>query len=104
AERRATVLACFERLFGSPAAQPQAYIEKDWTADPWTRGCYFGLPGPGALTGPVRRLAEPVGRIHWAGAETAAEAYGGMDGALLSGERAASEAFAALSTTAVSHA
>jgi monoamine oxidase len=50
---------------------------------------------PGAMThfGPV--LREPVGRIHWAGTETASVWSGYMDGALTSGERAAAEVLAA---------
>jgi monoamine oxidase len=36
-------------------------------------------------------LTEPVGRIHWAGAETASAWNGYMDGAVESGERAARE-------------
>ena len=51
---------------------------------------------------PVRRVdavraraARAVGRIHWAGAETATVWSGYMDGALQSGARAASEVIAA---------
>ncbi len=99
AERRAAVLASFARLFGAAAAQPRRYLEKDWAAEEWTRGCYFGIATPGSMTGPVRDLRKPTGRIHWAGAETALANYGGMDGALTSGERAAGEVVAALSTT-----
>ena len=40
-------------------------------------------------------LREPVGRIHWAGTETAGVWSGYMDGALTSGERAAAEVLAA---------
>ena len=40
--------------------------------------------------------AAPVGRIHWAGAETATELPGNMEGALQSGERAAAEVLAPL--------
>jgi monoamine oxidase len=36
-------------------------------------------------------LRAPVGRIHWAGAETATVWSGYMDGAVQSGERAAAE-------------
>jgi monoamine oxidase len=36
-------------------------------------------------------LRAPVGRIHWAGAETATVWSGYMDGAAQSGERAAAE-------------
>jgi monoamine oxidase len=99
AERRDAVLATFTRLFGPQASRPRAYLEKDWLADPWTLGCYFGLATPGAMTGVLRTLREPIGRIHWAGAETALENYGGMDGALSSGERAAAEVLAALPST-----
>ncbi len=41
-------------------------------------------------------LRAPVGRIHWAGTETAEVFTGYMDGAVRSGERAASEVLAAL--------
>ena len=44
----------------------------------------------------ARRSAQPVGRIHWAGAETATLWNGYMDGALRSGSRAADEALADL--------
>ena len=60
-----------------------------------------GLPGrdPGGRArsstyGP--RLREPVGRIHWAGTETATYWNGYMDGAVSSGERAAAEVLAEL--------
>ena len=36
-------------------------------------------------------LSAPVGRIHWAGAETASRWNGYMDGAISSGRRAADE-------------
>jgi monoamine oxidase len=91
AERRRMVLSSLTRFFGSEAERPELFFEKDWTADEWTRGCYFGLARPGALSGPLRTLAERVGPLHWAGAETAFESYGGMNGAILSGERAARE-------------
>jgi monoamine oxidase len=41
-------------------------------------------------------LAEPVGRIHWAGTETATYWHGYMDGAVRSGHRAAKEVRAKL--------
>jgi monoamine oxidase len=91
AERRKIVIDEFVRLFGSEAARPLEYLEKDWTADPWTRGCYFGLAAPGSITGPLLTLREPVGRLHWAGSETALRFYGGMNGAVGSGQRAAQE-------------
>ena len=45
-------------------------MEQDWTAEEFTRGCYGGRLGAGAWTQYGKALAAPVGRIHWAGAET----------------------------------
>jgi monoamine oxidase len=45
----------------------------------------------GVLTQYGRRLREPVGRLHWAGTETASMSYGAMDGAVRSGERVCEE-------------
>ncbi len=46
---------------------------------------------PGVMTRFGHALREPVGRIHWAGTETATEWTGYIEGALLSGIRAAKE-------------
>ena len=56
----------------------------------------MGIPAPGTLLGYGPALREPVGRIHWAGTETADFWQGYMDGAVRSGERAAAEVLAAL--------
>ena len=94
AERRRQALACFVRYFGAQAAHPKSYIEMNWSAEPWTRGCYGGYAPPGVLTDYGHALRAPVGRIHWAGAETSDYWNGYMDGAVRSGERAAREALA----------
>jgi monoamine oxidase len=39
----------------------------------------------------AQRVAEPIGRVHFAGTETAARFAGYIDGAISSGERAAQE-------------
>lgn len=98
--RQAAVLETFIRLFGQRAASPLLFLEKDWSSDRWTRGCYFGLATARSLTGVLRTLAEPAGRVHWAGAETATHNYGGMDGAMSSGIRAAAETLAGIRATA----
>ena len=49
----------------------------------------------GVLTHYGRRLREPVGRLHWAGTETATVSWGAMDGAVRSGERVAAEILSA---------
>jgi monoamine oxidase len=91
AERRDAVLRGFERVFGPPADNPVMYFEKDWSGEPYSRGCYAGVLGPGGWTGYGRALREPVDRIHWAGTETATRWMGYLDGAIQSGRRAAAE-------------
>jgi monoamine oxidase len=91
ADRRDAALGSFGRYFGAAALAPIQYVEKDWTAEEWSRGDPVGLMPPGVLTqyGPALRPA--VGRIHWAGTETAEVWTGYMDGAVRSGERVADE-------------
>ena len=89
AARRRAVLDCFARVFGPRAAEPLEYIEQRWAEEEWTRGCYGCYLPPGAWTAHGRWLSRPIGRIHWAGAETATVWAGYMDGAVRSGERAA---------------
>lgn len=94
--RRATVLECFARLFGEQARQPEAYIDHDWSAEIWSRGCYGAHFPPGVWTQFGRAVREPVGRIFWAGTETAIRWMGYIDGAIESGERAAAEVLSRL--------
>lgn len=67
------------------------YLDQAWTGEAYSRGAYHGYPTPGTITACWEHIREPVGRIHWAGAETATKWYGHMDGAVRSGERAATE-------------
>ena len=90
-ERERAVLECFARYFGEKALGPLAYVETDWGAEIYSRGGYAGVPVPGMILDHGPALAEPVGRIYWAGAETASEWNGYMDGAVESGERVAHE-------------
>ena len=95
-ERRGVVLRQLTRWFGPAAAQPLEVVEKDWAADPWTRGCPTGVLPPGVLAAFGRELRAPYGRIHWAGTETASAWAGYMEGAVEAGERAAAEVLASL--------
>lgn len=95
-ERRRVVLEVLARCFGPAAAAPLAYLDKDWSADPWTRGCPTAFMPPGVMTTFGPALREPCGRLHWAGTETATEWSGYMEGAVQSGERAAAEVLARL--------
>jgi monoamine oxidase len=94
--RREIVLEELVRAFGPRAAAPVEFVEQRWSAEPFTRGGPVACLGPGALTGSGRALRRPVGRIHWAGTETAEVWTGYIDGALSSGLRAAREVIDAL--------
>ena len=86
--------ACIDQLvgyFGSRANEVIEYHEKDWMADEWTRGCYVGYMPPNVLSVYGNCLKEPSGRIHWAGTETSDIWNGYIEGAIISGERAAAE-------------
>ncbi len=90
-ERRRAALECLARFFGPQALEPTAYADLDWLSEPWSTGCYVGLPRPGTLTAIGDALRAPCGRVHWAGTETAVVGCGYIDGAVESGERAAAE-------------
>ncbi|MEU6749552.1 FAD-dependent oxidoreductase [Spirillospora sp. NPDC046719] len=90
-DRRRAVLDRLGELFGDEARDPVAYVEFDWCAEPWTRGCFSGHLAPGGWTGFGPALREPAGVLHWAGTETATRWNGYFDGAVQSGRRAAAE-------------
>jgi monoamine oxidase len=94
-ERRRVALAAFAHRFGPAAAEPLDYVEQDWVAEELSRGGYMSHYGCGVLTTYGRALAEPCGRVHWAGSETATTSHGAIDGAIRSGERAADEVLTA---------
>ena len=66
-------------------------MEKDWTAEEFTRGCYGAHLAPGVWTSYGDVLRPPVGRIHWAGAEYATTWNCYMEGAARSGTSTARE-------------
>ena len=86
AARRADVLAAFAELTEAP---PLDYLEADWSIDPWSTGCVASLT-PGTTPAPHT----PIGRVHFAGTETATAWPGYMEGAIEAGERAAAEILA----------
>ncbi|MBJ7356085.1 flavin monoamine oxidase family protein [Nocardioides sp.] len=90
-ERRRAVLDSFVRYFGPQAAESSAYVEKDWSAEEFTRGCYGAHFAPGVWTSYGPALRPPVGRVHWAGAEYAVQWNGYMEGAVRSGATTARE-------------
>jgi monoamine oxidase len=99
-ERQRAALECLARFFGPEALSPTAYADLDWMAEPYSAGCYVGLPRLGTLTAIGEALRTPCGRVHWAGTETAIEGCGYIDGAVESGERVATELATRLSAPA----
>ncbi|MDX6743090.1 flavin monoamine oxidase family protein [Actinocorallia sp. A-T 12471] len=91
AEIAAACLASFTKLFGAQAASPIEYAYHLWDADPLSGGGPTGIAPPGVLTEFGAALRTPCGPVHWAGTETSDYWTGYMDGAVRSGERAATE-------------
>ena len=91
AERRDLVVGNLTRLFGGKASRPVDYVDRCWAREEFSAGCYGAFMPPGAWTGKGAALSEPVGPIHWAGAEVATRWTGYMDGAIRSGRQAAQE-------------
>lgn len=89
--RQAAVLEQLARWFGPAARSPIAVREKDWAQTPWSRGCPIAFMTPGTLTDFGPALRQPVGRVHFAGTETAREWCGFLEGALESAERVTDE-------------
>jgi monoamine oxidase len=93
-ERQEAVIGCFVRYFGQAAARPEQYVERDWMAEEFTRGCYGAHFAPGVWTSYGEAWRAPAGRLSWAGTECASRWNGYMEGAVRSGE-ATAEAVAA---------
>jgi monoamine oxidase len=91
AERRRTILAELIGRFGAKAGAPVDYLEQCWTTERYSGGGMLSHAPPGVLTEFGHALREPCGRIHWAGTESSAVMCGWVDGAVRSGERAATE-------------
>jgi monoamine oxidase len=95
-ERRDVVVDVLGRALGKRAREVLDYVDRDWSAEPFTRGCYGVHLPPGAWTVYGPALREPADRIHWAGTETAERWTGYIDGAIDSGLRVAAEVLDAL--------
>jgi monoamine oxidase len=94
AEGREAVLRGFARLFGERALRPQAWTQRAWAAERWSRGGPVAIAPPGALTAGGSALRDPSGPVLWAGTETAERWGGYIDGAIGAGQRAAEQALA----------
>jgi monoamine oxidase len=88
-ERREAWLNELSKRLGPKARKPSAYLETDWSAEPWSLGGMIGHLSPGVLTSYGQTIREPVGSVYWAASEWATTMHGLMEGAIRSGERTA---------------
>jgi monoamine oxidase len=98
-ERRAVIIDEIVDRFGDKAKTPLEYHEQNWTIERYSGGGMIGHAPTGVLTEYGYTLRPPCGRVHWAGTESSAVMCGWIDGAVRSGERAASEVLAAETAT-----
>ncbi|KAG7241348.1 hypothetical protein INR49_025714 [Caranx melampygus] len=96
-ERLKKICEIYSRVLGTEEAlHPVHYEEKNWCEEEYSGGCYTAYFPPGILTQYGRVLREPVGKLYFAGTETATEWSGYMEGAVQAGERAAREVLCAM--------
>lgn len=93
--RRTRVLGPLVPFMGREVLQPLEWHEKAWHLDEFCGGGYLAFPISSTSEGLLPMPHKPIGRIHWAGTETAQEHPGYMEGAVQTGERAALEVFEA---------
>ncbi len=89
--RRKRILEEYATYFGKEALDATDFFYTQWPEEKWTRGCPVGIYPPGLMSHYGAHIRKPVDRIHWAGTETSDYWNGYMDGAIRSGERAATE-------------
>jgi monoamine oxidase len=87
--RRDRVVQQLVDLYGAQAGTPVDYIDHCWGSEPFAPGGPNPAVAPYATVSYGKALTAPHGRIHWAGTETAGEWAGCMNGAVLTGQRAA---------------
>jgi monoamine oxidase len=87
--RRQRVIEQLVDLYGAQARNVIDYTDHCWGTDTFAPGGPNPAVAPYATTTYGHALVEPYGRIDWAGTETAGEWAGCMNGAVLTGQRAA---------------
>ncbi|XP_050792564.1 amine oxidase [flavin-containing] A [Gopherus flavomarginatus] len=91
-ERKRKICELYAKVMGSEEAlHPVHYEEKNWSEEQYSGGCYTAYFPPGIMSQYGRTIRQPLGRIYFAGTETATQWSGYMEGAVQAGERAARE-------------
>lgn len=80
-----------EGAFGEAPTAPIEYLDRDWYSEKFTRGCHGAHFAPGLWTTGGPLLAQPLGRLFFAGAEYSTAFNGYMEGAIRSGREVAAE-------------
>jgi len=97
AERMSRLASNYAKVLGCPEAlNPIHYEEKNWAEEQYSGGGYGSIMPPGFITSHAKVLREPIGKMYFAGAETAIAWSCYMDGAISAGERAAREVLHAM--------
>jgi polyamine oxidase len=78
-------------ITGAVPARPTAFLRTSWSTDPFAEGSYSFLAPSDVGTDARLLLAEPVGRLHFAGEGTSSNAPATTHGAVETGLRAAAE-------------
>ncbi|MEN8133263.1 MAG: FAD-dependent oxidoreductase [Pseudomonadota bacterium] len=89
-ERINYTLKHMEKIFPGIRQHFEGGVTKSWGDDPWARGCSVYLK-PGQVTSLLPYIARHEGRVHFAGTHTYPQEAGWMQGAFVSGNRAARE-------------
>ncbi|XP_023241806.1 amine oxidase [flavin-containing] B-like [Centruroides sculpturatus] len=91
-ERKDIFRKCLCNVFGlEEFLKPIHYEEYNWMSEQFSGGCFTAMFPPGFLTRYGEFLRKPVGKMYFAGTETATTWTGYMEGAIEAGERAARE-------------
>ncbi|ESO92745.1 hypothetical protein LOTGIDRAFT_190244 [Lottia gigantea] len=96
-ERKNKIAQLYAKVFEcEEGLHPIHYEEKNWMEEQWSGGCYTVMMPPGFLTNFGKEIRRPVGRLYFAGTETAIQWSGYMEGAIQAGERSAREILCAM--------
>ena len=72
-DRKQAVLEAIRDFYGPKALEPIAFLEQNWTSEPFNGGCPVPHIPPGILSTCGSHMRAPSGLIHWAGASHASE-------------------------------
>lgn len=87
--RKKEIYESLVRYFGRKAARPLAYVERDWSTEPWTRGAYGATFEVGGVTKHWEVARRPIGPLRFASTDIAGVGHIHMDGAVRMGRAAA---------------